>query len=64
MTPASHQPERLALRLLTVADTVANRLYGQRFNPLYQIGTIVAALYLVLIVTALGITKGAAAGKR
>ena len=53
MTPASHRPERLALRLLTVADTVANRLYGQRFNPLYQSGTIVAALYLVLIVTGL-----------
>ena len=27
--------------------------YGQRFNPLYQSGTIVAALYLVLIVTGL-----------
>ena len=45
MTHASHRPERLALRLLTVADAVANRLYGQRFNPLYQSGTIVAALY-------------------
>ena len=53
MTPASHRLERLALRLLTAADTVANRLYGQRFNPLYQSGTIVAALYLVLIVTGL-----------
>ena len=53
MTPASHRPERLALRLLTVADTVANRLYSQRFNPLYQSGTIVVALYLVLIVTGL-----------
>ena len=53
MTPASHRLERLALRLLTVADAVANRLYGQRFNPLYQSGTIVVALYLVLIVTGL-----------
>jgi coenzyme F420-reducing hydrogenase delta subunit/Pyruvate/2-oxoacid:ferredoxin oxidoreductase delta subunit len=53
MTSAAPPPERLALRLLTVADTVANRLYGQRFNPLYQSGTIVVALYLVLIVTGL-----------
>jgi coenzyme F420-reducing hydrogenase delta subunit/Pyruvate/2-oxoacid:ferredoxin oxidoreductase delta subunit len=53
MTSASPPPERLALRLLTVADTVANRLYSQRFNPLYQSGTLVVALYLVLIVTGL-----------
>jgi ferredoxin/coenzyme F420-reducing hydrogenase delta subunit len=53
MTPAAPRPERLALRLLTAADTVANRLYGQRFNPLYQSGTIVVALYLVLLVTGL-----------
>ena len=53
MTSAAPPPERLALRLLTVADTVANHLYGQRFNPLYQSGTIVVALYLVLIVTGL-----------
>jgi Pyruvate/2-oxoacid:ferredoxin oxidoreductase delta subunit/coenzyme F420-reducing hydrogenase delta subunit len=53
MTPASPRPERMALRLLTAADTVANRLYTQRFNPLYQSGTIVVALYVVLIVTGL-----------
>jgi ferredoxin/coenzyme F420-reducing hydrogenase delta subunit len=53
MTPAPPRPERLALRLLTAADTVANRLYGQRFNPLYQSGTIVVALYLVVLVTGL-----------
>ncbi|HEU4925833.1 MAG TPA: cytochrome b N-terminal domain-containing protein [Vicinamibacterales bacterium] len=53
MTPAAPRPERLALRLLTVADTVANHLYSQRFNPLYQSGTIVVALYLVLMVTGL-----------
>jgi ferredoxin/coenzyme F420-reducing hydrogenase delta subunit len=45
--------ERLAGRLLTAADAVCNRLYGQRFNPLYQSGTIVVSLYLVLLVTGL-----------
>jgi coenzyme F420-reducing hydrogenase delta subunit/Pyruvate/2-oxoacid:ferredoxin oxidoreductase delta subunit len=43
--------ERLALRLLAAADACCNRLYGWRFNPLYQSGTIVVALYLVLLVT-------------
>jgi ferredoxin len=45
--------ERLALRLLTAADAACNRLYGWRANPLYQSGTIVIALLLVLIVTGL-----------
>lgn len=45
--------ERLALRALTRADALANRLYDHRFNPLYQSGTIVVALYLVLLVTGL-----------
>ena len=45
--------ERLALRLLTTADAACNRLYGWRANPLYQSGTIVIALLLVLIVTGL-----------
>ena len=53
MTPTAPRSERLALRLLTAADTVANHLYSQRFNPLYQSGTIVVALYLVLMVTGL-----------
>jgi coenzyme F420-reducing hydrogenase delta subunit/Pyruvate/2-oxoacid:ferredoxin oxidoreductase delta subunit len=53
MISASPRPERLALRLLTAADTAANRLYSQRFNPLYQSGTIVVALYLVVFVTGL-----------
>jgi quinol-cytochrome oxidoreductase complex cytochrome b subunit len=53
MPAESPRLERFALRLLTVADSVANRLYSQRFNPLYQSGTIVVALYLVLIVTGL-----------
>ena len=45
--------ERLALRLLTVLDAVANRLYTARLNPLYQSGTIVVALYLTIVVTGL-----------
>lgn len=45
--------ERLALRLLTATDAVGNRWYGWRFNPLYQSGTIVAALYLTLLITGL-----------
>lgn len=45
--------ERLALRPLAAADALCNRLYGSRFNPLYQSGTIVVALYLVLLATGL-----------
>jgi ferredoxin len=45
--------EHGARRLLSAADALCNRLYGQRFNPLYQSGTIVVALYLVLLVTGL-----------
>jgi ferredoxin len=53
MTASARAPERLALRLLTAADALCNRLYEQRFNPLYQSGTIVVALYLVLVVSGL-----------
>jgi ferredoxin/coenzyme F420-reducing hydrogenase delta subunit len=53
MSTAARPLERLALRPLAAADALADRLYGQRFNPLYQSGTIVVALYLVLIVTGL-----------
>lgn len=56
MAAATPAPERLALRLLTAADAFCNRLYSQRFNPLYQSGTIVVALYLVLLVTGLWLT--------
>jgi ferredoxin len=45
--------ERLALRLLSAADAIANRLYGARWNPLYQSGTIVVALYLAIVATGL-----------
>ncbi len=40
-------------RLLAGADALANRCFGQQFNPLYQSGTIVVALYLVLLVSGL-----------
>src|SRR5687767_3186271 len=38
---------------LAAADAFANRVYGSRYNPLYQSGTIAVALLLVLIVTGL-----------
>lgn len=53
MAAVPRPSERLALRLLTTADALCNRLYEQRFNPLYQSGTIVVALNLVLLVTGL-----------
>ena len=45
--------ERLAERVLRAGDAVATRLYGWRYNPLHQTGTIAFALLLVLIVTGL-----------
>jgi len=48
-----HVLERLVLRLLAAADAAANRLYGARWNPLYQSGTIVVALYLTIVATGL-----------
>lgn len=39
--------------LLAAADAFANRVYGSRYNPLYQSGTIAVALLLLLIVTGL-----------
>ena len=53
MTAVARPSERLALRLLTAADALCNRLYEQRFNPLYQSGTIVVALYLILLISGL-----------
>ncbi|HEU4721479.1 MAG TPA: cytochrome b N-terminal domain-containing protein, partial [Gemmatimonadaceae bacterium] len=53
MAAAPRWLERVALRLLTAADAACNRLYGSHFNPLYQSGTIVVALLLLLIVTGL-----------
>jgi coenzyme F420-reducing hydrogenase delta subunit/Pyruvate/2-oxoacid:ferredoxin oxidoreductase delta subunit len=56
MATVSSASERLALRVLTAGDAACNRLYGWRWNPLYQSGTIVVALYLVLLVTGLWLT--------
>jgi ferredoxin len=49
-------PRRLAgalNRVLNPADRAFNRLYGWRYNPLYQTGTLVVLLFLVLLVTGL-----------
>jgi len=53
MSAASRPAERLDVRLLRWADWICDRLYSQEFNPLYQSGTIVVVLYLVLLVTGL-----------
>lgn len=45
--------ERGIRRFLGVVDAGANRLYGHRWNPLYQSGTIAVAMLLVLIGTGL-----------
>ncbi len=50
---AARLGERVTWRLIGAADALCNRVYGQRFNPLYQSGTIVVALYLVVVVTGL-----------
>lgn len=41
------------LRALSRVDALFDRLYGWRFNPLYQSGTIAVLLLLVLLVTGL-----------
>jgi ferredoxin len=45
--------ERLAERVLRALDGAATRLYGWRYNPLHQSGTIAFVLLLLLIVTGL-----------
>lgn len=47
------QVEELCHRGLARLDALGNRWVGWRANPLYQTGTIVVALYLVLLVTGL-----------
>ena len=56
VTPLVSPIESAARRVLAAADACGNRLYGWRFNPLYQSGTIVVALYLLLLVTGLWLT--------
>jgi ferredoxin len=53
MGAPSRPIERAVLKPLTAADALLNRLYGSRFNPLYQSGTIVIALLLIMIVSGL-----------
>lgn len=45
--------ERLAERVVRAGDAAATRLYGWRYNPLHQTGTVAFAMLLVLIVTGL-----------
>ncbi len=42
---------RLTARILARLDAGMNRLYGWRYNPLYHSGTLVIALFVVLLVT-------------
>lgn len=53
MATRSRPVERLALRALTMLDAAFNRIYGWRYNPLYQSGTVVVALLVILLVTGL-----------
>lgn len=41
------------MRALAHADRVMNRIYGSRYNPLYQSGTIASFLLAVLLITGL-----------
>lgn len=42
-------------RLLTGLDSLATRLYGWRYNPLHQPGTLAVLMLLVMLVTGLGL---------
>jgi coenzyme F420-reducing hydrogenase delta subunit/Pyruvate/2-oxoacid:ferredoxin oxidoreductase delta subunit len=48
--------EAVSHRLLAWVDALGNRWFGSAANPLYQSGTIVVLLYLVLLVTGLWLT--------
>lgn len=43
----------LGARALARADAAANRLYGWRYNPLYQSGTLVVLAFLVMLASGL-----------
>ncbi len=47
------QLQRLTLRVIRALDAAFHRLYGWRWNPFHQSGTVAFALLLVLIVTGL-----------
>jgi ferredoxin len=53
--PAPHTTSALTTpqRLLARVDALCDRLYGSRFNPLYQSGTIAVLCLLVLLVSGL-----------
>jgi ferredoxin/coenzyme F420-reducing hydrogenase delta subunit len=48
-----HHTRELARRPLAAADGLMNRIYGWRFNPLYQSGTLVVAAFLLMLGTGL-----------
>lgn len=47
----THRRESVSEWLLARADALGNKCFGPQANPLYQSGTLVVALYLVLVVT-------------
>ncbi|MBI3993692.1 MAG: cytochrome b N-terminal domain-containing protein [Candidatus Lambdaproteobacteria bacterium] len=51
--PTRPPAARLVERIFNPLDTLCNRLYGSRYNPLYQSGTIAVLSLLVLLVTGL-----------
>ena len=42
---------RAALAVLRPLDRAFNRLYGWRYNPLYQSGTIAVLMFVILLIT-------------
>lgn len=56
MPGATSRGERLLWRPLAAADALMNRLYGWRYNPLYQSGSLVVALLAVVIITGIYLT--------
>jgi ferredoxin len=46
-----HESREWARRPLAAVDAALNRLYGSRFNPLYQSGTLVVVAFLVMLVS-------------
>ena len=49
----THRRETASEWALARIDAIGNRCFGPQANPLYQSGTLVVALYLVLVVTGL-----------
>jgi ferredoxin len=53
MLPIARPLDAAARRVLASLDAALNRLYGWRYNPLYQSGALTVALLLLLIATGL-----------